>query len=299
MIKGEKHLARGFFFVAAGLLSFLLFVPSNIIKVDISNVLSATALLYSILIGFFITAAMNNHFQLQTLITKETGILINLYSFFKSLRPKKAKKMSDEIDSYLLKAFDNNLSEYTRESFDEFNAISDQIFSLKIDSIKDGHIFNRMVHNISEMRKIRQQVRVVAPKIIKPIYWMTLLILAGMLIGLLFMTCGTGFISHAVTFLLSLSVTISLILLEQVDSNLLDEENLVFNSFESVFDLIDKPRYFPDMYLRRKKIDIEDIVAKGQDYRVGFYVKNGSEKAIKLIKYGKDWTSYKPKNKNK
>jgi len=61
-------------FIVIGVLAF--FVPFRKFNLDVGSVLSATAIFYSILLGFFIAAAMANLSRLKTLVATETGALI-------------------------------------------------------------------------------------------------------------------------------------------------------------------------------------------------------------------------------
>ncbi|MDD4607476.1 MAG: hypothetical protein PHS07_04095 [Patescibacteria group bacterium] len=297
MIKNSKYnLITKFFYIAFCLLLVLIIVPAQIIKSDIGNILNATALLYSILIGFLVTAAMNNYFELQRLVTNETGNLINLFSLVKLIDKRKVKSIIDKIDKYLIKGFDYDLTNYTDKTAQEFNELIQTASSVKVINQKETQTFNIMMSNISDMRKTRQQIRIVAPKIITSVYWTTLLTLASIIIGLLFLTCDEGFVEKLVTLLLSFSVVISLLLLAEVDSNRLDEEKLAFETFENVFDIIGRPRYYPSISLKAGRIKLNFK----KDYRVGFYKNYPKDltKEIVNFKSGKKWQDYK-KYKNK
>src|SRR5437764_823061 len=100
-----RHLHPGWkgliVFLVLSVAAFL--VPIRIASPDVSGVLSATAIFYSILVGFFISAAMSNLSRLKSLVAAETGALIAIYHIVKLSLPERLDETREAIDSYVIK----------------------------------------------------------------------------------------------------------------------------------------------------------------------------------------------------
>ena len=122
-----KHLHPGWkaviVFVVFAIVAYL--VPIRQASPEVPNVLAATAIFYSILIGFYIASAMTNLSRLKTLVATETGALIAIYHIVKLSLPERIKQVREAIDRYIIKRFDYEISDYTEPTTEEFYAIFD------------------------------------------------------------------------------------------------------------------------------------------------------------------------------
>jgi hypothetical protein len=112
-------------FVFIVFVSLALVLPIQKSPVDIGSILSSTSIFYSILLGFYIAAAMANLSRLKTLVATETGALIGMYHIVKLSLPEKLQQTKDSIDTYLVKRFEYEVDNYTEPTTQEFFAIFD------------------------------------------------------------------------------------------------------------------------------------------------------------------------------
>lgn len=109
-----------FFFVILALL-----VPISTTSLDVSGILSAASIFYSILLGFYIAAAMAKLSRLKTLVATETGALVAIYHIVQLSLPHRLEETRESIDQYLIKRFDYEVDSYTEPTTKEFFHIFD------------------------------------------------------------------------------------------------------------------------------------------------------------------------------
>src|SRR3990167_2499006 len=101
-----KHLHPGWkaviVFVVFAIVAYL--VPIRQASPEVPNVLAATAIFYSILIGFYIASAMTNLSRLKTLVATETGALIAIYHIVKLSLPERIKQVREPLTATSLNA---------------------------------------------------------------------------------------------------------------------------------------------------------------------------------------------------
>jgi len=268
----EKTLLVSILFI---ILVFLL--PTNFIQIDISNLLTATTVLFGILTGFFIAATLTNYFRMQSLIAEETANLISLRDVCITLEPSFRKEINDAIDRYIIASFDFELTEYIDKTWEEFNKI------LKItDRIKkkNTNLFASLMNTRTDLLKIRQEITLTARKIIPLSGWITIIALAIINIALLYSIRNSSIISSIFTVLLSSAACLVLFLLDEIDSDRFAEEKLAFEIYQRTFLEIGKLPYYPSV-----SVESGRIRPKGT-YRLGEYkdYPKSLEKTIKIIK---------------
>jgi hypothetical protein len=254
----EKALIVGIFFV------ILLFIfPKNLIIANVSDLFTVTAIVFGILAGFFIAAALSNYFRLQTLLSEETSYLVHLYNVCKILEPNLKKEITSAIDKYLIAAFDFELVDYVDKTWKEFNNI------LKVtDKIKprDSDIYGSLLEIRGNLLRVRQEITLTARKIMGTDDWITLIILAAITIFLLYVIRTPTIVSSIFTVILSSSICLVLFLLYEIDSNIFAEEKLAFEMFQRVFEEIGELPYYPLISIKSGRVK-----PKGK-CRVGIYI---------------------------
>lgn len=273
----KKRLKRIVFYVVLliVLFSLIFLVPINFIQTDVSSLFTATTVVWAIIVGFFMAAALTNYSNLQSLISSETAGLISLSHFVKFSEPSLGKEVNESIDSYVIKAFDYEISDYIDETESEFGKIMEIAYKVKN---KDTNLFVGMVSSISDLIKCRQEISLAGRKIMNLSSWIVIAILTIINISLLYSIRSSEIISIIFTIIISLSMIIVLFLLKDIDSNTFAEEKLAFDIYQDVFREIGKLSYYPEISIAKGRIRIP----KGQKVRIGKY-KNFPKSFEKVI----------------
>ncbi|MBS3094945.1 hypothetical protein J4474_04725 [Candidatus Pacearchaeota archaeon] len=273
----KKRLKRIVFYalVLVVLIVLLFLIPANFMQSDISNLFTATTVVWAIIVGFFMAAALANYSTLQSLISSETAGLISLSYFVKFIDPLLSKKVNEEIDNYVIRAFDFELSDYIDKTRADFDNILKAAYETKN---KNTGLFSEMVSSIRDLIKCRQEISLAGRKLMSLSSWVVISILTMINISLLYSIRSLEIISSVFTIVISLSMIIILFLLKDIDSNTFAEEKLAFDIYQEIFREIGKLPYYPEISIDKGRIQIPS----GQKVRIGKY-KNFPESLEKTI----------------
>ena len=252
MFKHTPTSVKAFYiFIIIAILTYA--IPVKEIPLDVSNVLSATSIFYSILLGFYIASAMTNLSRLKTLAATETGALIAIYYQIKLALPKKLDEVRESIDHYLLKRFDYEIDDYTEPTTQEFFAIFEVLKGANPTSEGESAALAYVAEAQYYIAQARREISIVGARIVTSASWAILNVLSGIIVLSLFLMRDGGLTSSIVTIFLSSSALISLLILEDVDGNRFGEEDFAINTYQAVFKAIGKDNYYPSHYITEKR----------------------------------------------
>jgi len=225
-------------------------VPIRQASPEVPNVLAATAIFYSILIGFYIASAMTNLSRLKTLVATETGALIAIYHIVKLSLPERIKQVREAIDRYIIKRFDYEISDYTEPTTEEFYAIFDCLKGAKGKSDGEAAAINYVAESMYYVAQARRETSIVGAKIVNGVSSTLLYILSGIIIVSLFVLRTPGFESSLVAVFLSTAAVLMLLILHDVDGNRFGEEQYAIDTYQDVLRAIGKEEYYSSHILK-------------------------------------------------
>ena len=269
--------------IAIILLALPFAVPLYVTEFEVATLSSIFSLIFAILVGFFFATATTNYLNFQTYLADEGAYLISLYNLGKLVQPSAAKKLRDTIDAYYIAVLDYSLVDYIEKNRKEFKAIIDLVDTIEpTDDKKRRMAALSYMHEVkSNLIKVFRSIMFTAPCVIQRLHWFILIILAAIL-SLLLLSLRTGeLLSSFVTGFMMLALYLILFLLREVDNNSFLEKQLACEDAQSIFEAIDKPRYYPETTFQKGWTK-----TPGVDYRLGVY-KNypySMEKKIKFIR---------------
>jgi hypothetical protein len=259
----------------------ILSVPFLIPLFNFSNTgdyLAVVSLLFAILAGFFIAATTSNYLRHQTLVASENAALISIYRIAKVIQPQNHEAVSDAIDKYVIAVLDFDLLDYPEKTRPEFNRLLDAIDAVKHEG--QSELFAEMQEQKSTLILINQESYLTAKKIVSPLHWFIIGLLATTLSFLLLTIRDGSLITHIITNILILGVFETLGLIESIDSNLLLAEKLAFTSQQQIFRTLGLLDYYPETAIKNGWVKNPP-----EKYRIGIY-KNypaSREKEIRVI----------------
>lgn len=239
-------------------------IPVRETPIDVGSILSATSIFYSILLGFYVAAAMSNLSRLKSLVASETAALISIYHIVKLALPERTESTKKAIDRYLIKRFGYEINDYTEPTTKEFFAIFDVLKGAKTKSAGEGAALNYIAEALYYGAQARREVTIVGAKIVSTASWLVLIILSGIIVFSLFLMRDGSLESALISPLLSSSAILALFILSDVDGNRFGEEQFAIDTYQDVFTAMGELHYYPKHYLEagRYKPSV-------QKYRVG------------------------------
>lgn len=254
------------FLLLCGFIALPLLVPHFKTTFDLSTVTSVISLLFAILIGFFIASATTNYFRLQTLLAQENAACISLYDIGSLLKPKEKKKLADAIDLYAIAALNFELEAYVEKTLPIFQNLT-TVVNQTLPSSPQLESLLENLHDIkSQLIATRQEIPLVARRIVTRMHWSVLISLAILLSALMYLLRDGTILGGLIVGILTAACYLTLILLHQIDGNLFAEEKMAFQNAQIIFESIGKLPYFPWYALEQGRVK-----ALPKPYRTGTF----------------------------
>lgn len=231
-------------------------------QVDVGTVLAAGSIFYSILLAFFISAAMANLNRLKSLVATETGALIAVYNIVKISLLDRVDETRKLIDKYLVKRFQYEIDEYTDRTREEFYSIFKVLKNANGKSDGENSAINYIAEALYYVAQSRREVSIVSAKVVDRASWILLIILSVVIIGSLFLMRDGTLASTLTSSLLSTSAIMALFILADIDGNRFGEEHFAIDTYQDVFIAIGEKNYYPKHYLKNGRFK-----PKVKDYR--------------------------------
>jgi hypothetical protein len=248
---------------------------------DLVAILTAATFLFSVLYGFEISIVINNFAQLKTQLAIENAGLLTIYHLGDIIGGDAFKKISERLESYLLKSIDVPLENHLLGTNKEFFAIWEPVKELNdVDGAQRGQALQYLNEAIYYVPQARNQVADVAPRFVDSSVWLMLVFLSMILIGALFVGRGADVFSQVTAAIFSTTVIGALLLLDEVDSNRIREAYVEYEMFNDTLEQVGKTRYYPEFALKKGIITLP----KGE-YRIGRFTEYPSldERQVEVV----------------
>lgn len=265
--------------LAIGLLVSILLPPFSL-SLDIAVYLTVVALLFTILVGFFIATATSNYLRLQSLIAEEDGSLITLYNLTKLIQPEATDHITRAIDRYMIAALNFEVTDYIDETQQPFDQLTEAVNNLQPKDATVVVLLSNLQSEVGQLFSLRQEVALTSRRIVGKGHWTILILLALLLNTLILGLRGEDLMSHFLTAVLMVATYLILLLVYEVDSNRFWEEKLSYENSERVFDTMKLLRYYPQEAFKKKRVKEPQV-----NYRLGILTNptNPLTRQIKVI----------------
>jgi len=251
------------FCLGAILLAIPFFSPYFSIGKDSSTLVTATAAIFAIVVGFFIADTMSNYLRLQTLIAEEDASLISLADDAKRIDGKNFINIHRAIDEYMITQLDAGTLNHVLKTEKEFGQIVAAIDTLR-SGPADGDLFDHVLSMEENILSCRQEISLAAKKNLTPAHWAILVILAALVATTVLTVRDGSLLTNLVTGFIIIAVQAVLVLLREMDGNYFLENKLAFENPREVFQAVSQPPYYPYFSSPRSHIPNESGI-----YRLG------------------------------
>lgn len=214
--------------------------------VNISNtdvLLTSSTFLYGVFYGFEVSIVLSNFSQLKSLVAIENASLLSVFHLSQVIGGEFAQEVANRIEIYLKKAIDVPLSKHLPETNKEFFAIFEPLKSVKPEGDAQLASLNYINEGLYYIPQSRNQIAQVAPRDVDPPEWAILIVLAVILIGTILIGRDTNIISQISAAIFSATIIGSLLLLDEIDSNRIQEARLENEVFNETLAAMDREKY--------------------------------------------------------
>jgi hypothetical protein len=265
-------------FAVFALLSFFLPVI-NLNGID--PLLTSATFLFSVLYGFEISVVINNFSQLKTQVATENAGLLSIFHLAQIIGGEAAKEIEEKIENYLLAAIDYPLAEHLKTDKVFFGIFKPLLKLSNAGGDQKGQALQYMNEGLYYIPQARNQIAEVAPKFVGSSVWIMLITLSVVLLGIMFIGRDPDFFSKLTVAVFSTTVVGALFLLDEIDSNRIEEEHLEYGAFNETLASMDKLPYYPDFAVKK---GIVKLPKKGS-FRIGHFPNYPSleERKIELV----------------
>ncbi len=244
--------------ILSGLILLWLAMVLPIVKVDnIDGILASATFLYGIFYGFEAAVVLQNFASLKSLVSAESASILALWNLSQILPKDIAKEIEDRIEQYLILAIKYPLTQYVKATNKEFFAIFEPLRKAKPTTEAESNAIAYMHESMYYLPATRNQIAQVAPRDVDPPEWAMLLILGFIIICALFLGRDETLVSQISAAIFSVTVIGSLLLLDEIDSNKIQEEKLEFDVFNDTLIAIGKEKFYPHRAIKHKMVRLK------------------------------------------
>lgn len=260
------------------LLATTFYIPLFNLDFDLSSLLTVISLFFAILVGFFIATATTNYLRLQSLIAEEDSGLIAIFNYCCTIAPAFKEKIIKAIDIYAIAALSFELTDYVGETQKEFDDVGRVVEEINFSDPRGEQLIQPLYEKKNSLYQTRQEIALVARRIVTSSHWILLILLATLLDVLLLATRDGSLLSYLITGALLITTYLSLTLLHDVDSNRFLEQVLSYENSQQIFKAIGTPKYYEETVIASGRIP-----KPRENYRTGYY-RNYNDNSIREVK---------------
>src|SRR3989344_4131798 len=226
-----------------------LFLP--VLEMTNTDALLASAtFLYGFLYGFEISIVLGNFSQLKSLLAIENAGLQSVFQLSQLIGGQFPKQVENKIEKYLKKAIDVPLSNHLTDTNKEFFEIFEPLKTVEVTGDEQTAALNYINEGLYYIPQSRTQIAQVAPRDVDPPEWAMLLILAFILVATLLLGREANLVSQLSAAIFATTVIGSLLLLDEIDSNRIQEARLEYEVFNETLTAMGKNTYYPEEALK-------------------------------------------------
>ncbi len=251
-------------------LSVFLFPVKGELSEGVKSILGIVGLLFAILVGFYVTDLWSRFQRIRENVAVEVSGLQTYYLFVQILgksphHKEWAKKQQELIDRYVREFFYVEWGNY--EKIDPyFNTIIESLKEIKeLKTNKETETYTNFLPLLNEITTAREKLFIYGKDKLSNMEWIVVLFLAIILVFSIFLIRTPDIPSLFLSGTLISAVTILLLILRDLNDLSFGEEMVSFEPYETIFDVINKPRFYLKRDIESKRI----VPPKNIKYRIG------------------------------
>ncbi len=231
------------------------------------DLLLPVTFLFGAIYSFEILKVITNFSDLKKHLALETSNLVYMYHAATVIGGEFATAVQLQIEKYTLTSIDYSLKYHISSTDQDFMSLIDPVETYQPKTEKEKSALEGVTHGFHKILEARYQLAQVAPREISMGEWVMMVLLAIILIMALFLGRQPSFMSQSITGIFSAIVLGTLFLLDEADSNQLQETRLEYEVFNQVLTDIGKTEYYPEFAIKKHLV----VPPKNARYRIGVF----------------------------
>jgi ABC-type multidrug transport system fused ATPase/permease subunit len=235
-----------------------LFLPGNGDSNLIEIILGAATFLFGIILAF---STANRHARFSAIrqgLREQDALLLSIYELSKVFDKKISEEIRSRIDALLMVQVDYKLVDFDK-CVKKIEELYYYIEKIKVKNSNQERSLGFMFENAENLLKIEKEVSYHVKDRIMPYEWISLLVLSGVILFSLFYLMESNTISVIVIPLLSTTLILLLLVLEELDSLRWQEQNWIWDPLSNLFIELDLIPYFPEALFLQKRLKLESL----------------------------------------
>jgi hypothetical protein len=246
-------------------LSFFLPIYSDT-QIDI--ILIPATFIFGSIYSFEILKVISNFSELKKHLATETANLVYMYHSSEIIGGDFAKAIKSGIEKYILTSIDYSLRFHISSTDKDFFDMAEPLKQFEAKGEKQKSAIEAIARGYHKVLEARYQLAQVAPREIGIAEWTMLILLTSILVLTLFLGRQANIISTVSAGIFASTVIGTLFLLDEADSNHIQETRLEYEVFNQVLEDVGQKPYYPQFALKRRIIKIP----KNKDsFRLGIF----------------------------
>lgn len=245
-------------------LSFILPVVGDT-KIDV--ILVPATFIFGGIYSFEILKVISNFSELKKHLATETANLVYIYHTAEIIGGDFAKSVKSSIENYILTSVDYSLRYHISSTDKDFFQIAEPLKHFEAEGEKQESAIAAIARGFHNVLESRYQLAQVAPREIGFGEWTMLVLLTLILVLTLFLGRQANIISLVSSGIFCSTVIGTLFLLDEADSNHIQETRLEYEVFNQVLEDVGLKPYYPQFAIKRGIIK----VPKRKEYRLGVF----------------------------
>lgn len=244
-------------------------IPSGEVNEMVGTILGVVGLLFAIIVGFFINDLWSRYQIVRENVAVEVSGLQTYYLFVKIMahfpgHEKWAEKQREFIDAYVQKFFEVEWHNYG-EIDPYFNRIIESLKNIgELKTNNETETYTNMLPLLNEITTAREKLFIYGKDRLSKLEWSVIYFLAAILVFSIFFINTHELFSIFLVGMLSSAITILLFILHDLNSLSYGEESVSFEPYETIFDVIEKPRFYRKQDIRNGRVKLP----KDKKYRL-------------------------------
>jgi hypothetical protein len=249
----------------------------------IGVVLGISSFIFGVILAF---STANRHSRLSEIrqnLREQDALILNVYLLSKKFGKNFRDKIRGIFDKMLQAQIDYYLIDFDKTEFKEIEELYATVEKVK--SKKGNFLIEKIIENIEKMVELQKNVAYHVKNKMEAYEWISLTLLAGVIIFCLFYQNNDTSFSILITALLSSLLILLLLILKDLDSLEWQEQNWIWEPLEHLFTELDLIPYFPQDVFKLNRVKIQKL--KSKKIRVAYYPNkypNNKGKKIEIIK---------------
>jgi len=259
-----KKLFRGKYKLSIIVLVFFslaLFVPGGQPNETINTILGVVGLLFAIIVGFFVNDLWSRYQIIRGNVAVEVSglqthfLFVKIYSHLTKDK-KWMEKQRDLIDVYVQKFFEVEWHDYG-ETDSHFSAIIESLKDAKeAKSNNETETYTNMLPLLNDVTTAREKLFMYGKDKLSKLEWSVVYFL-GVILLFSVLYINTGELSSVfLVGTLSSAIAILISILHDLNDMSYGEENVSFEPYETIFDVIEKPRFYRKRDIKAGRVSL-------------------------------------------